>query len=118
MAAICASWYLYVAHARSALSSCCLYCFKLGEPHATGNLSSSHSVNIVGHTALGAQQMVTQSLQLPYTVGKGILLKVLFLPVTQSTLNLLAIKSGDSGVVIGYQADEFTHMWLAEHIAV
>ena len=28
--------------------------------------------------------------------------------------SVMAIKPGDSGVVIGYQVDEFTHTWSAE----
>ena len=34
--------------------------------------------------------------------------------MTQSTLNLMGIKPGDSGVVIGYQVDEFTYTWSVE----
>ena len=30
---------------------------------------------------------------------------------------MVGIKPGDSGVVIGYQVDEFTHTWLADHFA-
>ena len=28
---------------------------------------------------------------------------------------MVDVKPGDSSVVIGYQVDEFTHTWLAEH---
>ena len=30
----------------------------------------------------------------------------------------MSIIPGDSGVVIGYQTDEFTHTWLVEHFVV
>ena len=29
--------------------------------------------------------------------------------------SVAGVKPGDSNEVIGYQADEFTHTWLAEH---
>ena len=29
--------------------------------------------------------------------------------------SLVGINPGDSGVVIGYQVDDFTHTWLEEH---
>ena len=51
-------------------------------------LSSSHSNHMVGHTALGALQRVTQSLHLPCMVGRGLLFQVWFHPITESTLNL------------------------------
>ena len=46
-------------------------------------------------------------------VGRG-LFQVWFHPVTWSTLNLVGIKPGDSGIVIGYQVDEFIHALYAE----
>ena len=36
--------------------------------------------------------------------------------MTQVTESVMGIKSGDSGVVIGYQVDEFTHTWSAEQV--
>ena len=51
-------------------------------------LFPSHLIYMVGHTALGAWQRVTQSLWLPYMMGRGLLFKVWFHPMTQSTLNL------------------------------
>ena len=41
-----------------------------------------------GHTALGAWQKVTQSLQLPYMVGRDLLFQVWFHLMIQFTLNL------------------------------
>ena len=29
--------------------------------------------------------------------------------------SVVGMKPGDSGVVIGYQVDDFIHTWLAEH---
>ena len=47
--------------------------------------------------------------------GEGSFLHVWHHQMMQSTLNLLwALNPGDSGVVIGYQVDEFTHTWSAE----
>ena len=51
-------------------------------------LFSNHPIYIVGHTALGAWQRVTQSLCLPYMVGRGLLFQVWFHLMTQLTLNL------------------------------
>ena len=51
-------------------------------------LCPSHLIYMVGHTALGAWQRVTQSLHLPYMVGRGLLFQVWFHLMTQSTLNL------------------------------
>ena len=50
-------------------------------------LFPSHTIYMVGHTALGAWQRVTHSLHFLYMVGRG-LSQVWFHPVTQSTLNL------------------------------
>ena len=78
-------------------------------------LFPSQPIYMVGHTALRAWQRITQSLHLPYMVGRGLLFQVWFHPMTQSTLNpQWAIKPGDSSVVIGYQVDEFTHTWSEE----
>ena len=38
--------------------------------------------------------------------------------MTQSTLKLVGIKHGDSGVIFGYQVDNLTHTWLAEQFVV
>ena len=45
-------------------------------------------------------------------VGRGLLFQVLFHPMTQSTA--MGIKPSDSGMVIGYQVDEFIGTWSAE----
>ena len=39
-------------------------------------LFSNHPIYMVGHTALGAWQRVTQSLCLPYMMGRGLLFQV------------------------------------------
>ena len=51
-------------------------------------LFPNHHTCMVGHTALGAWQRVTQSLCLSYIVGKGLLFQVWFHPMTWLTLNL------------------------------
>ena len=35
--------------------------------------------------------------------------------VTVNSESVVSIQPGDSGVVIGYRSDEFTHTWSAEH---
>ena len=51
-------------------------------------LFPSHPIYMVGHTALGAWQRVTQSLCLLYMMGRGHLFQVWFHLMTQSTLSL------------------------------
>ena len=52
--------------------------------------------------------------QHPNMTGGSLLFKGLHHPVTQSTLNLVGVKPGDSRMVIEHQDDEFTHTWLVE----
>ena len=51
-------------------------------------LFTNHSIYMVGHTALGAQQRVTWSLHLPHMMGRDLLFQVWCIQMTQSTLNL------------------------------
>ena len=46
--------------------------------------------------------------------GEGSSFHIWFHLMTQSTLNLVGIKPGDSSVVIGYQVNEFACTWSAE----
>ena len=49
-------------------------------------------------------------------VGRDLLFQDVFHLMTWSTLNLfVGVKPGDSGEVICYQVEEFTHTWLTEH---
>ena len=66
-------------------------------------LSPNHP-SIWGHTALGAEERVTQSLCLLYMMGRGLLFQFWCHHMTP----------GDSSVVVGYQVDEFTHTWSAQ----
>ena len=54
-------------------------------------LFPSHPIYMVGHTALGAWQRVTQSLHLSYMVGRGLLFQVWFHLMTQLTLSLQCV---------------------------
>ena len=67
----------------------CPLLWVLGSLLLLNQLSSSHSSFMVGHTDLGAWQRVTQSHYPPYIVMRGLLFKVWFYQMTQSTLNLL-----------------------------
>ena len=82
-------------------------------------LFPSHPIYMVGHSALGVWQRVTQSLHLPYMVGRGLLFSGLF-PSNDMVgyETVMGIKPGDSALVIGYQGDEFTHTWSAEQFVV
>ena len=78
-------------------------------------LSSRHSKYMVGHTALRAWERVTQS-PLPSLHG-GERSSVPGLVPSDDMVNsesVVGVKPGDSGVVIGYQVDDFTHNWSAE----
>ena len=70
---------------------------------------------MVGYTALGAQQRVTQIPLPSLHDGEGSSFPGL-VPSddTVDSESVMGIKPGDSGVVIGYQVDEFTHTWSAE----
>ena len=99
----------WVAPPSTALSNWALF--------TTQSAVSSHSNYMVGYTALGAWQGVTQFLHLSCMVGRGLLFQVWFHPKTQSNLNLQwALNLVIQGMVIGYQVDEFTHAWSEEQL--
>ena len=77
-------------------------------------LSSSHSNNMVGHTAL---RLGSESCDPPTfpTWCRGVFCPGLF--PSNDTVNsesTVGIKTGDSGVMNGYQVDNFTCTWSAE----
>ena len=78
-------------------------------------LFPSHSICMVGHTALGAAwQRVTWSLHLPYMVG-GVFFSRLCAYQWHIRLWICSdVKPGDSSVVIKFQVDEFTLSWSVE----
>ena len=78
-------------------------------------LFSCHPSNIMGHKALVAWQRVTWSLCLPYMVGRGLLFQDWLCPITWSNSeSVVGNQSDDSGMVVGYQVDEVTHIWSTE----
>ena len=81
-------------------------------------LSPSHSINMVRCTALGTWQRVPQSVHLPYRVGESSFPCFAQPNYTVNSDPVVGIKPGDSGVVIGYQVDEFTHTCYVEHFIV
>ena len=77
-------------------------------------LFPNHPIYMVGHTALGAWQ--SHLIPLPSLHdGKGSSFPVL-VPSDDmvNSESVMGIKPGDSGVVIGYQIDEFTCTWSTE----
>ena len=77
-------------------------------------LFPNHPIYMVGHTALGAWQ--SHPIPLPSLHG-GQGSSFPGLVPSDATVNsesAMGIKPGDSGVVIGYQIDEFMHTWSAE----
>ena len=59
----------------------------------------------VWHTALGDHHPIP----LPLLYGRGFFSDFLFYPMPVNSKSVVGIKQGNSGVVIGYQADAFTH---------
>ena len=70
---------------------------------------------MVGHTALGAWQTVTQSIPPSQHDGEGFSFPGL-VPSDDMVESepVMGVKPGDPSVVIGYQVDEFTYTWSAE----
>ena len=99
----------------------CMY--RVAAPSTTLNRGSlllliqlfpNHPIYMVGHTGLGAQQKVTQSLCLPYMVGGSSFPGLVPSNHMVNSESVIGIKPGPTGVVIGYQVDESTHTWSAE----
>ena len=87
-------------------------CFKLGCFMLLKQLTPSHSMNMVGHTAFGAQQ--GHLILLPSLYNQERLSFPGLIPCNEKAdSRYVDIKLCDSGVVIGYQNDDFTHMWSA-----
>ena len=76
-------------------------------------LSSSHSINMIGHTVhgLGSESPYPSFLA---ALQGGSPFQVLYDPLIHWAPNLGGLKSVDSGIVIGYQVDEFTKIWSKE----
>ena len=60
---------------------------------------------------------VTQSLCLPYMTGRVFFSRLCFTHDMVNSKSVMGIKCYNSGVMIGYQVDEFTCTWSAEHFA-
>ena len=88
IAGICASWCSSMAHAWRQQAVASYAALNGGNFMFFTQLSSSHSIIMVVHTDLGAQQRVTQSLCPHYMVGRSLLPWSLFHLMTQSTQNL------------------------------
>ena len=71
-------------------------------------LSASHSIHMVGNTALELSR-VSQYLCHPYWWGGSSHLD--FVPSSNmfDSKSVVGIRPGDSFVITGYQVDEFTH---------
>ena len=68
--------------------------------YSTGGLSENHPI------------------PLPSLHARSLLFQVLSHLMTHNSKSVVDIKAGDSGVVLGYQVDEFACNWLAEHFVV
>ena len=98
-----------------AQSRCSLHYLELGEPSATQSAVPQPSLLYAGVCSIGG---LAESHPIPLPSlhgGEGC--SVPGLVPSDDTVNsesAMAIKPGDSGVVIGYQVDEFTYIWSAE----
>ena len=72
-------------------------------------LSSSYSVNMLGHTAMGGLAKCHPITPLPSFVAPNYMVNSEF---------VAGIKPGACGLMIGYQFDEFTCTWSAEHFDI
>ena len=101
-----------MAHARSALSGCPSTALSREHVMLLTQQSPRHSINMVGHPALGAWQRVTDPSAFPIWQGE-VLFQVCLHPVMGSTPKfMLGIEPIYSGVVIGYQVDHLlTYGW-------
>ena len=118
LAGICAFQCWLLAPARSALNSCSYAALSRGYLILIlfKELSSSHSVNMVGHVALG--DWLTYLIPSPSLHGREGSCFVSLVPPDDmvNSKSLVGIKGPcDSSVVIGYQVNECTHTCLAEH---
>ena len=102
---------LVMVHARSALSCCFLHCFEKGELHATLSAAPSHFINMGGIHHWGLDRESLDPFAFPILWGQC------SFPGSAPSCDivnykpLLGVKPGDSGVMIGYQVNEFTHNW-------
>ena len=85
-----------------------------GEPSATQSAVPQPSHQCGGSYSFGAPRRVTRSLCLPYMVRGYSFPGLVPSDDMVDSESVLGMKHGDSGVVIGYQVDEFTHTWSAE----
>ena len=86
-----------------------------GSLNATQSAVSHHLIYMVGHTALGG--LVESHPIPPPSLHGGEGSSFPGLVPSNDTINsesAMGIKPGDSGVVTGYQVDDFTHTWSAE----
>ena len=83
--------------------------------HVTHSAAPSHSICMVGHTALGAQQ--SYPIPPPYLESGEVssFPGCVQLNGMVNSKSVVSINHGNSGVFIGYQVDEFTHTWSTEH---
>ena len=115
MAGICATWQWSLAHTRYAQSGCSLHCFDYRR-------ASCYSLS-----CLPAMPTIWWGIQL-WGLGKSHLIPLLSLHGWEGSSfpglapyndmvdseSAVDIKPGNSGVLIGYQVDEFTGPWSAE----
>ena len=86
----------------------------MGKHYATHSAAPRHSSNMVGIQLWGLAESHLISV-LSLHVGEGSFSGSVSPDDTVNSESVVGIEPGDSGVVIGYQVDEFTHSWPAEH---
>ena len=112
-----ATWWWSLAHTRYAQSGCSLHYIKLGEHYAAPSAVPQQSHLYDGAYSFGG---LAESYPIPLPSlhgGEGSSFPGL-VPSndTVDSESVMGVKPGDSGIVIGYQIDEFTHTWSAEQV--
>ena len=115
VAGICATWSWLLAHTKYAQSGCSLHYMSRGEPFATQSAVPQPSHLYPGAYSFGG--LAESQLIPPPSLHGGEGSSFPGLVPSNDMVNsesAMSIKPGDSGVVIGYQVDEFTPTWYAE----
>ena len=106
-----------MAHARGALNSCCLHCF---EKRGCQTLQPAVIQPFTQHGGAHFGGLGSHMIHLPSLHGEERSAFLGLLPHNDmvNSKSVVGFKPDDSGLVIGYQIEEFTCIWSAEHFVI
>ena len=118
IAVICAFWWWFMTHVRSALSGCFSQCLGTGNTMLLIELLPSHPISMVGHTAFWglAESHLIPPPSLYSREGSSHLGSAPPSDMVNSK-SVVGFKPGKSGVVLGYNVDWFSHQVIRDFIA-